>query len=123
MVSRAMSMNGLFVLQDFDIKQVAKRKSNKLRNEFLCLSYLKWKMVLKYMGQGTKLKTQDKSWQVCRGMDMPGLRSGNGKAEVHQTKRSRKMRECRGRSWALPLAGPLNKREVRDWKESVDYVR
>ena len=35
MVSRATSMNGLFVLRDFDIKQITKWRSEELRNEYL----------------------------------------------------------------------------------------
>ena len=45
MVSCATSTNGLFVLQDFGMKQITKRRSEELRNEFLRLAYLKWKTV------------------------------------------------------------------------------
>ena len=47
MVSHATSMNGLFVLRDFGMKQITKWRSEELRNEFLRLSYLKWKTVSK----------------------------------------------------------------------------
>ena len=41
MVSRATSMNGLFVLRGFGMKQITKWRSEELRNEFLRLKLSK----------------------------------------------------------------------------------
>ena len=48
MVSRATSMEGLFVLRDLDFKQISKRRSEDLRTEFSRLACLKWLTVMKY---------------------------------------------------------------------------
>ena len=41
-------MNGLMILCDFDIKQVTKRRSEDLRNEFSWLNNLKWQTIKAY---------------------------------------------------------------------------
>ena len=48
MASRATSLEGLFVLRSFDIKQISKRQSEDLRKEFSHLAYLKWQAVSRY---------------------------------------------------------------------------
>ena len=48
MVSRATSLDGLIVLQDFDAKQISKRRSEDLRKEFDRLRLLRLRMIAHY---------------------------------------------------------------------------
>ena len=52
MVSRATSLDGLIVLQDFDTKQIAKRRSEDMRREFAHLTLLKWRTIVQYGTEG-----------------------------------------------------------------------
>ena len=57
MISRAMSLDGLMVLRDFQAHQIKKRRSEELQKEFSRLLHLKWRTIARY-GMGQKSKTQ-----------------------------------------------------------------
>ena len=55
MVSRAMSLDGLIVLQDFDMKQISKQRSEDLRKEFDHLRLLRLQTIAHY-GTGVEME-------------------------------------------------------------------
>ena len=76
MVSRATSLEGLVVLRGFDARQITKRRSEELRNEFRRLMCLKWRTVAKHGAgdeiQDAKRKSDDLQGGGTRGVKRKG---------------------------------------------------
>jgi hypothetical protein len=70
MVSRATSLNAIKVLRDFDFKQITKRRSEQLRDEFRRLTALKWKTMAQHgggsdVGDATRTVAEHRATAVC----------------------------------------------------------
>jgi hypothetical protein len=105
MVSRATSLNGLLVLRDFKVGQIAKRRSEDLRKEFGQLMSLRWQTIIKYGSKGEVVNARR------RLAELKGTTSGKGtNRRVDRRSVAGKLRGggCErqaNRSWAMPLVG------------------
>ena len=79
MVSRVSSLQGLMVLRDFDTRQIAKRRAEELRREFIRLTTLKWQTITRY---GNEVEVAQAKEKLKEQRSQPGARGTKRKATV-----------------------------------------
>ena len=90
MVSRAMLLDGLIVLRDFDVKQITKQQSEDMRREFACLTLLKWRMIVQYGTEGEVVEAKGELEGDVRRSSQRGTKQKSNDIN-HRAKKRRQM--------------------------------